>query len=495
MNAAIILPNQLFEENPLFTQKIEKYFLIEENLFFNQLKFHKTKILYQRATMKFYENYIKNRGYNVEYIEANNNEADIRILIDKLAVEGYKSIFIIDPEDDWIIRRLKKHIEKNNLSLTLLKNPSFLYSENELSDFLSETNLDKRLLQTKFYINGRRKFNILIKDDKPVGNSWTFDKFNREKIPDNFPLPEIKTYSSIFLNDAKDYIQKNFSENYGSIDDNFYFPLDYIQAKNHLSNFIENNLKYFGPFQDAINFKHHFLFHSTISSALNIGLITPTYVLSQIQSAYEEFNIPIQSAEGFIRQILGWREYVRLIYRFHGRRIRTSNFFEFNRNYSLRKFYDHNTGIFPLDKVLMKLDMISYNHHIERLMVLGNIMLLLEIHPDDVYEFFMTNYIDAFDWVMVPNVYGMSQFADGGFMATKPYISSSKYILKMSNLKKDNWCENWDILFWNFLIKHSDKLKNNPRMIYLLNHIKKMDREKKLRVQKSAEEIKKKLLG
>ncbi len=495
MNAAIILPNQLFEENPLFKQKIQKYFLIEENLFFNQLSFHKTKILYQRATMKFYENYIKNRGYKVEYIEANNNEADIRILIDRLAADGYKSIFIIEPEDDWILRRIKKHIEKNNLNLTLLENPSFLYSEIELSDFLSDTNLDKRLLQTKFYINGRKKFNILMKDDKPVGNSWTFDKFNREKIPVNFPLPEIHTYTSSFFNDARDYVQKNFSKNNGSINDSFYFPLDFIQAKNHLTYFIENKLKYFGPYQDAIDFKHHFLFHSTISSALNIGLITPAYVLSQIQSAYEEFDIPIQSAEGFIRQILGWREYVRLIYRFHGRRIRTSNYFEFNRNYSLKKLYDSNTGIFPLDKVLIKLEMIAYNHHIERLMVLGNIMLLLEIHPDDVYEFFMTNYIDAYDWVMVPNVYGMSQFADGGLMATKPYISSSKYILKMSNLKKGDWCEDWDKLFWNFLIKHSDKLKTNPRMIYLFNYIKKLDREKKLQVQKSAEIIKKKLLG
>lgn len=493
MNAAIILPNQLFEDNPLFKYKIDKYFLVEETLFFNQFKFHKAKILYHRATMKFYEDYLAQKGFKVEYVDSTKKESDIRNLIHVITNQDFKNIYIINPVDDWIERRIQKLVEQNNLNLVIVENPMFLFKDDGLSSFLSQVNSDSRLLQTKFYIYGRKKFEILIENNKPIGNSWTYDKFNREKIPENFPLPEVITYSTPYLNEALNYTKKNFAENYGELPNESYFPLNFNQAKNHLSYFIENKLQYFGPFQDAIEFQNPFLFHSTISAALNVGLITPTYVINEVQLAFKELNLPIQSVEGFIRQILGWREYIRMIYKFYGRKIRTSNYFELRKGKSLKNFYLQKTGLLPVDKALTKLNKIAYNHHIERLMLIGNLMLLLEFHPDVVYEFFMTNYIDAYDWVMVPNVYGMSQFADGGFMATKPYISSSKYILKMSNLKKSDWCEKWDILFWNFMITHYDKLANNPRMIYLLNYVKKMG-NKKSQIQKSAEMIKKELL-
>ncbi|MCX8057284.1 MAG: cryptochrome/photolyase family protein, partial [Ignavibacteria bacterium] len=307
-------------------------------------------------------------------------------------------------------------------------------------------------------------------------------------------LPEIQTYSTKFFDEAKKYVQLHFKSNYGNVNEKSFFPLTFQQANEHLENFIFDKLIYFGPYQDAIEFSHPFLFHSTISAALNVGLITPKTIIEKVISAYDELKSPIQSIEGFIRQIVGWREYVRLIYKYFGRKIRTSNFFEFQKGLSLEKFYSNNIGIFPVDKTLEKLHQTAYNHHIERLMLLGNLFLLLEIHPDDVYEFFMTNYIDAYDWVMVPNVYGMSQYADGGLMATKPYISSSKYILKMSNLKKDDWCEKWDNLFWNFLIKHHTKLQYNPRMIYLIKHTEKMSIEKIKKIQKAANSIKNELL-
>jgi deoxyribodipyrimidine photolyase-related protein len=188
--------------------------------------------------------------------------------------------------------------------------------------------------------------------------------------------------------------------------------------------------------------------------------------------------VSINSLEGFIRQMIGWREFIRGVYIYKGTKERTTNFWKFNKNIPA-SFYEANTGIEPIDTSIKKLIHTAYNHHIERLMILGNFMLLCEINPDKVYQWFMEMYIDAYDWVMVPNVYGMSQFADGGLMATKPYISGSSYVLKMSNFKKGTWCETWDSLFWHFMNKHRNFFLSNPRLGMLIKTYDKMSDEKK----------------
>ena len=195
----------------------------------------------------------------------------------------------------------------------------------------------------------------------------------------------------------------------------------------------------------------------------------------------------INSCEGFIRQIIGWREFIRGIYFCKGVEERTKNFWGFKRKIS-KSFYDGNTGIEPVDDTIKKINTTAYAHHIERLMIMGNFMLLCEFDPDEVYKWFMELFIDAYDWVMVPNVYGMSQFADGGLMSTKPYISGSNYILKMSNYKKGKWCTIWDSLFWNFIDKKREFFEKNPRMRILVRSFDKMDILKKTNYLKCAED-------
>ena len=211
---------------------------------------------------------------------------------------------------------------------------------------------------------------------------------------------------------------------------------------------------------------------------MNAGLISPRELINKSLLFAKNNEIPLNSLEGFIRQIMGWREFIRGMYVCKGSYSRTQNFWGFERKIP-KSFYDGTTGIEPVDDTIKKVLATGYCHHIERLMVLGNFMLLCEFDPDEVYRWFMELFIDAYDWVMVPNVYGMSQFADGGLMSTKPYISSSNYILKMSNYKKGDWCKIWDALFWNFMDKQREFFLKNPRMRMLISSFDKMDISKR----------------
>jgi deoxyribodipyrimidine photolyase-related protein len=196
---------------------------------------------------------------------------------------------------------------------------------------------------------------------------------------------------------------------------------------------------------------------------LNIGLLDPQYVIDRVLYKAAHSEIPMNSLEGFIRQIIGWREFMRGIYHHPGNEIRNGNFWNFTRPLP-QSFYDGSTGIPPIDRVIRQLLNDGYCHHIERLMVLGNFMILCRIKPDEVYRWFMEMFVDSYDWVMVPNVYGMSQFADGGTFTTKPYISGSNYILKMSDEPKGPWCPIWDALFWTFIGDYTPFFLKNPRL-------------------------------
>ena len=230
--------------------------------------------------------------------------------------------------------------------------------------------------------------------------------------------------------------------------------------------------------EDAIVVKESILHHSLLSPLINVGLLTPQEVVSESVLYAEKNEVPMNSAEGFIRQIIGWREFIRGIYECKGSFSRTRNFWGFNRRIP-KSFYTGTTGIAPVDQTIKKVLKTGYCHHIERLMVLGNFMLLCEFDPDEVYRWFMELFIDAYDWVMVPNVYGMSQFSDGGVFATKPYVSGSNYLKKMSDYASGEWMAVWDGLFWRFIDQHQDFFKGNPRTSMLFYSYQRMAVEKR----------------
>jgi deoxyribodipyrimidine photolyase-related protein len=220
------------------------------------------------------------------------------------------------------------------------------------------------------------------------------------------------------------------------------------------------------------------LWHSAISPLMNIGLLTPKQVLDEAIVYAESEDVPMNSLEGFVRQIIGWREFIRASYECDGGKMRNKNFFT-HKNQLPNSYWDGTTDIEPVDHVIRTALTYGYTHHIDRLMVMGNFMLLSQLHPDEVYRWFMGMYLDAYDWVMVSNVYGMSQFADGGSFATKPYISGSNYIKKMSDYKKGDWEDIWTALYWNFIADHRPVFEKNHRLSMMPKMLDRMSDEKR----------------
>lgn len=307
------------------------------------------------------------------------------------------------------------------------------------------------------------------------------------KFPKHEKVPIINyAKDNSYIKEAKDYVEQNFPTNYGHTD-RFIYATNAEEAEIWLDDFLENRLAKFGMYEDAMVKKESFLFHSVLTPYLNIGLLNPQQIIDKTLRAAEKNNIPINSLEGFIRQVVGWREFIRIVYEREGRKQRTTNYWNFKRKIPAA-FWIGETGIHPIDTVIKRVLQTGYSHHIERLMVLGNFMLLCEFDPDEVYKWFMEMYIDSYDWVMVPNTYGMTQFADGGLMTTKPYISGSNYLLKMGDWEKGDWQMIWDGLFWRFMHVHRDFFKSNPRLGMLVNMFDKMPAEKRNAHIKIAEE-------
>ena len=472
----LVFPNQLFKDSNLISTN-NHVFLVEEYLFFKQYKFHKQKISFHRSTMKFYEDYLKSQGVRVSYIDSNDNESNILYLLDMLKSQGFNLIEMYDPVDYLLNKRIKRKCNEHNIDLLVHESPHFLNTNEDLEDFFKESK--KKFFQTSFYKSERKKRNILIDSDgRPEGGEWTYDILNRKKYPKGEIPPKIYIPKETrYIKDSQIYTNKYFKENYGKMG-LFNYPITFDESEKWFDDFLENRFMMFGDYEDAIVKDETTLNHSILSPLMNVGLLSPKHVINKSIDFSKKNNVSINSTEGFIRQIIGWREFIRGIYKAKGSYERTLNYWGFKRKIP-RSFYTGETGIEPIDNSIKKVLKTGYLHHIERLMILGNFMLLCEFDPDEVYIWFMELFIDSYDWVMVPNVYGMSQFADGGLMSTKPYISSSNYVYKMSDYKKGDWDIVWDGLFWRFMDKQRDFFIKNPRLRMLVNTFDKMSSEKK----------------
>ncbi len=472
----LIFPHQLFKHHPAL-QKNRQVYLVEEFLFFRQYNFHQQKIMLHRSGMKFYEAYLKEQTYSVHYIDSTDERNDVRKLIAFLFQQKVTSIHIADVVDGWLNKSIRTVCEKHSIALTVHASPSFLNTMEEVTDYFSKKN---KYFQTDFYIQQRKQRKLLLEaDGKPFGSKWTFDAENRMKFPKNEVVPIVHfPAQNRYITEAKEYVQQHFSSNYGSAKAPYFFVSTFKEAEDWLNDFIKTRFEKFGVYEDAIVANENILHHSVLSPMLNTGLLTPQQILDAVISHAEKNNIPLNSLEGFIRQIVGWREFIRIVYEREGSKQRTTNYWEFKRKIPA-SFWKGTTGIAPIDITIRKVLQSGYCHHIERLMVLGNFMLLCEFDPDEVYKWFMELFIDAYDWVMVPNVYGMTQFADGGLMTTKPYISGSNYLMKMSDYEKGDWQKVWDGLFWRFMDEHRDFFLKNPRLGMLVSTFDKMSDEKR----------------
>ncbi|WP_048324452.1 cryptochrome/photolyase family protein, partial [Crocosphaera watsonii] len=353
-------------------------------------------------------------------------------------------------------------------------------------EFKQWTDSRKRLLLEDFYREGRKRFNIFMEDNQPIGGKWNFDKQNRKppKKGLNPPTPlqfEPDKITQQVIKDIKSYKIPT----YGKIKP-FKWAVTRSQALQVLDNFIEHNLNNFGTYQDAMITGEYTLWHSLISPYINLSILTPWEVIKAIEKAYYEFDYPLNSVEGLIRQILGWREYMYGIYKIMDDDYAQKNWF--NHQEKLPEFYwdSSQTDMNCLKQSLQQVEETGYGHHIQRLMVLGNFALIVGVSPQAVNDWFHSAFIDAYDWVMVPNVIGMGQFADAGILASKPYAASANYIKKMSDYCKscvykqtqrtgDKACP-FNFFYWDFLSRNQQKLKGLGRMNLILANLKKMDK-------------------
>ena len=474
----LVFPIHIFE-NISTLDNYDCVYILEEPRYFTDFCFHKLKLAYHRASMKCYFEYLKNNlNKPVKYI----NFKEIKDnWYEEYLCKKYDKIFSYEVFDISLEKKLES-----------LKSFKFVKSLNFL---LNDEIITKKepITFMNFYKKQRKSLNILMEisgdNSKPVGGFWSFDKENRKKVPKNVELPpDYEIINNSYIKEAKSYILKHFPKNYGSLD-YFIYPITFEDSKKWLQNFINNLFDDFGPYEDAIVEKNHFLWHSVLSPMMNIGLLTDSFVIKEVLK-YKD-KIRLESLEGFIRQIIGWRNYILTYYICFGEVIRNSNHLNASRKIDdilYKKLWDGSTGLLPVDNAIKGIIKFSYAHHIQRLMILGNFLLLLRINPNDIYKIFMEWTIDAYDWVMVPNVYSMSQYADGGLMMTRPYFSSSSYITRMSNYKKGSWCETWNYLYYHFLIDHREMLKKNYSTANMIYHLdKKTEKEKEIILKESEE--------
>ncbi len=471
----LILPHQLFKIHPALDLS-RPVILVELDYFFTRYSFHKHKLVLHRASMRAYYEQLKKQGYVVKYYD----HKKVPSLTKLCALLHKKNIAIIHHAElieHALNHELAQAVKKYSLEHIEYISPYFMTERARLSSFFKPKK--KQYLMAAFYRQQRLAYNILItKSGKPVGGKWSFDTLNRKPLPRQITVPAVRNLGSTkYTQEAMRWVEKNFKHNPGSTK-TFWYPTTSTQAQRWLQIFLKERLALFGSYEDAIDKNNHVLFHAVLSPLLNIGLLTPEHVIQKTLAFAQTHHVPINSLEGFIRQIIGWREFMYGMYLFHALEQQNSNYFSHKRKLPYA-FWNATTRIDPVDSTINTVLNTSYAHHIERLMVLGNFMLLCQYKPSNIFDWFMELFIDSYDWVMVPNVYGMSQYADGGLLATKPYISSSKYILKMSNYKKNSWCAIWDSLFWYFIHTHLVTFSANPRCAFMARTWERMDAKKR----------------
>lgn len=465
--------------------------MIEDMGIASAYRYHKIRLIHQFVSMREFRDELLAAGVTVAYyeLEASTQVTFFDRIKQVLKKHAFDTIQIAEIPDLLFKKNLVTWAEQNKIKLKFVPSPQFLISNEYFGSYLKKY---KKPFMKNFYEGVRKDQQILVaKDLTPIGGQWSFDSENRKKLPKTVQVPPIRQFhkSKHFLS-VFNLVGQYFQHHPGEAPEaGLWLPVRRADALRFLQHFFEYKFHQFGPYEDAIDPRDDFLFHSAISPLLNIGFLNPGEVLDQGLLYAKKHKVSLESLEGFVRQILGWREFVNGIHHHFYDAESNRNFFQHHRKMK-SCWYDGSTGLPPVDDAIKKANRLGYNHHIERLMILSNVMLLTELHPTEVHRWFMEMYVDSYEWVMGPNVYGMGQFSDGGIFATKPYISGSNYILKMSSYTKGNWCEVWDGLYWSFIHRHSDFFAKNPRLSMMAALLNKMDSKKRERLLTLADQFK-----
>ncbi len=458
----LILGDQLFSTHYFASAKGLPALMVEDEGLCTHFKYHKKKIAFFLSAMRHFQQTHKDHfDWTYVRLEKKNQPDYWKELLNYCKDQSLTELHIFEVSDKFMEKGLIAFADRHSLDLVFHPSPSFLTSRAQFKDYLQQV---KKPFMKTFYERQRKRMNILMEPNgKPLGGQYSFDEENRKPFKGQKAVPAWPpaTPDKITL-EVLAIVQKLFPDHPGTVDD-FQWPVDHLQAQFWLSRFLKDCLQDFGEFEDAIVSDQASLFHSLLSPLMNSGLLTPEHVVRETLKAWKKQKSPLNSVEGFLRQVIGWREFIFGIYQNFSEKQDTANFFKHQRKMA-STWYSGTTGVPILDDTIQKVQKNGYGHHIERLMILSNLMLLSEIDPRQVHRWFMEMFVDSSDWVMGPNVYGMGQFSDGGLFATKPYVCGSSYLLKMSDYKKGPWCDEIDGLYWRFIKNKKDFFSSNPRM-------------------------------
>lgn len=459
------------------------------------VKHHKKKIALVFSAMRHFAEELRDDGWQVDYVqlddEANSGSftGEVNRAVERL---GPGRLIVTEPNEWRVMEMMKAWREELDVTVEILDDDRFIATHGEFENWAADR---KQLRMEYFYRDMRRKTGLLMDGDKPQGGEWNYDSENRKTPDPDINLPDIKRFEpDTITRDVMELVEQRFGEHFGELEP-FWFAVTSDQANEVLDHFLEHAIERFGDYQDAMLTGERFLFHSLLSPYINCGLLDPLEVCQRVEKAYQDGKAPLNAAEGFIRQIIGWREYVRGIYWLKMPDYVKRNFFEADRD--LPDFYwTGNTDMKCLSEAINQTREEAYAHHIQRLMITGNFAMLIGVDPHQVHEWYLAVYADAYEWVELPNTLGMSQFGDGGMLGSKPYAAGGNYINKMSNYCKscvysvskktgEGACP-FNALYWDFLVRNKDKLDGNPRLGQVYRTWERMDDDRRQEYRDSA---------
>ncbi|MDF1827705.1 MAG: cryptochrome/photolyase family protein [Legionellaceae bacterium] len=459
------------------------------------VKHHKKKIAFIFSAMRHFALLLRAQKFTVEYIKLDDDQntgsftGEVRRA---LARKQYTRIVVAHPGEYRVLSEIQQWQALFGVPVQIEEDNRFLST---MEDFSAWAKQRKQLRMEYFYREMRKKHQILMDGEEPVGGAWNYDAQNRKPPKSGLSAP--KPYSQPkdkITQDVMELVGRRFASHFGDLEP-FYFAVTREQALEALTLFIKERLPTFGDFQDAMLEGEAWMYHAHLSFYLNCGLLMPEECVRAAEKAYHQGASPLNAVEGFIRQILGWREYVRGIYWLNMPKYKQSNYFHAERK--LPDFYwTGQTNMNCIKQCVTETKQHAYAHHIQRLMVLGNFALLAGIHPDEVNTWFLVVYADAYEWVELPNVTGMALFADGGLLASKPYAAGGNYIHKMSDYCKncaykvskkqgEDACP-FNYLYWDFLVRHRDSLQSNHRLGMIYKTYDKMTEDKKKAIKQDS---------
>lgn len=471
--------------------------MIESFAWARRLPYHKQKITLVWAAMRHFADELRRLGYTVDYYPA---QPDYQpALKTHIHTHEPRHIRLMESADWGVTRKLGELVQAHERRAEVTPNNMFL---SDRAEFVRDSRGKKTLLMETFYRKMRRKTGLLMDGKNPEGGQWNYDTLNRERPETDHVFPQIPRFKPDGTTRAvMELVGREFSWHFGELDE-FCMPVTRTDAERLRDDFLEHRLDLFGPYQDAIIVGQPTLYHSLLSPLLNIGLLEPLDLCRRAQALYQKGRVRINSAEGFIRQIIGWREFIYQVYHLKMPGYTRVNFLK--ADLPLPDLYwTGDTKMFCVADAIRSLRHNGINHHIQRLMVTGNFALIAGIDPQAVNEWYWFAYADAYEWVVTPNVLGLSLYADGGLVATKPYAASANYINKMSNCCShcaydhrqsvgEKACP-FNALYWDFLARNAKRLQKNPRMNMVMSMLRRRDRKEMKTIRTKATEIRKKL--